>query len=164
MKTATQQSIWTNPVHFFAFGFGAGTLPRAPGTWGTLIAIPLYLAIQDLPLLEYMGLVVIAAVLGVWLCQVTTTDLGVHDHPGIVWDEIVGYLLTMFAAPKGWIWIVLGFFLFRLFDIWKPWPINAIDQKVKGGLGIMLDDVMAGFFAFLGLQLILGLLIFFYGT
>jgi phosphatidylglycerophosphatase A len=92
--------------------------------------------------------------IGVWLCHGTARDLGLADHPGIVWDEIVGYLITMTAAPAGWTWIVLGFVLFRLFDIWKPWPISWLDRNIKGGLGIMLDDALAGTYACLVLQLI----------
>lgn len=163
-KSADLRSVWVNPVHFFAFGFGAGTLPKAPGTWGTLMAVPLYLALQDLSLLQYLGIVFVMAAVGVWICEVTASDLGVTDPPGIVWDEMVGYLITMFAAPKGWLWVILGFGLFRLFDIWKPWPISRIDEQVKGGLGIMADDWIAGFFGFLVLQLMLGILIFFFGT
>jgi phosphatidylglycerophosphatase A len=80
--------------------------------------------------------------------------MGVHDHPGIVWDEIAGYLLTMVAAPKGWLWVWLGFGLFRLFDIWKPWPIRWLDRHVQGGLGIMVDDTLAAIYALIGLQLL----------
>ena len=89
---------------------------------------------------------------GIWLCDVTSRDLGVHDHSGIVWDEFVGYLITMVAAPQGWLWVVVGFFLFRFFDILKPWPISWIDKHVKGGWGIMLDDILAGVFSLLALQ------------
>jgi len=143
-----------NPVHLLAFGFGSGVAPKAPGTWGTLVAVPLFLLLQDLPLLAYLVVTVIVTLVGVWLCDVTAKELGVHDHPGIVWDEIAGYLITMIAAPAGWPWLVAGFVLFRLFDILKPWPIHAIDRGVDGGLGIMLDDVLAGVMAFACLQLL----------
>lgn len=143
-----------NPVHLLAFGFGSGIGPKAPGTWGTLAAVPLFLLCQDLPLLAYIGGIVVATLVGVWLCEVTARDLGVHDHPGIVWDEFVGYLITMIAAPSGWLWLVIGFVLFRLFDIIKPWPIHVIDKGVDGGLGIMLDDVLAGLMALGCLQLL----------
>ena len=142
-----------NPVHFLAFGCGAGLGPRAPGTWGTLAAVPLYLLLQDLALFWYLLAVAALFALGIWLCGATARDLGVHDHPGIVWDEVVGYLVTMTAAPAGWGWILLGFAAFRLFDVWKPWPIRACDRRVGGGLGIMLDDVLAGGYAALVLQL-----------
>ncbi|WP_316365058.1 phosphatidylglycerophosphatase A family protein [Candidatus Thiodiazotropha sp. CDECU1] len=134
------------PVHLLAFGFGSGLLPKAPGTYGTLVGIPLYLLLQPLSLLLYSLLVLLAFVAGVWICQRTSDDLGVHDHSGIVWDEIVGYLVAMAIAPAGWAWIAIGFLLFRGFDILKPWPILWIDRRVKGGLGIMLDDVVAGLF------------------
>lgn len=143
-----------NPVHLLAFGFGSGVAPKAPGTWGTLAAVPFFLLLQDLPLLAYLAVILVSTLVGVWLCDVTAKDLGVHDHPGIVWDEFVGFFITMIAAPSGWLWLVIGFILFRLFDILKPWPINAIDKEVDGGLGIMLDDVLAGVMALACLQLL----------
>ncbi len=145
-------SVWRNPVHFFAFGFGSGAAPFAPGTFGTLVAIPLYLLMAPLTLWIYLAIVVVMTMLGIWLCEVTSRDLGVHDHSGIVWDEIVGYLITMAAAPEGVEWIVVGFLLFRFFDILKPWPIGWIDKHVKGGWGIMVDDILAGIFSWLTLQ------------
>ncbi len=135
------------PVHLLAFGFGSGLLPRAPGTYGTLVGIPLYLLIQPLSWVIYTLIVTLAFVAGLWICQRAAEDLGVHDHSGIVWDEIVGYLAAMGFAPFGWVWIVIGFLLFRLFDILKPWPIKWIDRRVGGGLGIMLDDLMAGLYS-----------------
>lgn len=151
-RANTPPSVWRNPIHFAAFGFGAGAIKIAPGTFGTLVAIPFYILLQDLPLLMYISITAALFLLGVWLCQITTRDLGVHDHSGIVWDEIVGYLITMVAAPAGWLWIALGFALFRLFDIWKPWPINLLDRHVKGGFGVMIDDVTAGVYAWLVMQ------------
>jgi phosphatidylglycerophosphatase A len=143
-----------NPVHLLAFGFGLGLAPMAPGTFGTLAAVPLYLLLAPLPLPAYLGVVAAVSLAGIWICGRTSQDLGVHDHPGIVWDEIAGFLLTMTAAPPGWPWLLAGFVLFRLFDILKPWPIGWLDQRVKGGLGIMLDDLLAGLFAWLLLQLL----------
>ena len=96
--------------------------------------------------------------MGVFLCDYTAKALNVHDHPGIVWDEIVGYFITMFMVPKSWLWIVIGFILFRVFDILKPWPISLADKKVHGGFGIMLDDVIAGVFALIIIQITLYLL------
>jgi phosphatidylglycerophosphatase A len=133
MSTAKQ--ILMNPIHCAAFGFGSGLAPKAPGTFGTLLAVPLYLLFADLPLFFYGLIVVISFIVGVYLCGKTADDLGVHDHPGIVWDEFVGFWLTMFAAPAGWVWLIVGFLLFRLFDIWKPWPIKLIDTKMESGLG-----------------------------
>lgn len=145
-------SVWRNPIHFLAFGLGSGAAPWAPGTFGTLAAVPLYLLLAPLPLWGYGLALVFVSLLGIWLCGRTSRDLGVHDHPGIVWDEFAGYLLTMTAAPRGWLWIVVGFALFRLFDILKPWPIRWIDRQLHGGLGIMLDDLLAGVFAAACLQ------------
>ena len=148
------RSVWTNPIHFLAFGFGAGASPIAPGTCGTLIAIPFYLLIQQLPLLLYLFVVIITAIVGIWLCDVAERDTGIPDNPGIVWDEIVGYFITMIAAPTGWMWVVLGFVLFRIFDVWKPWPIRWLDKNLKGGLGIMVDDWLAAGYAWISLQII----------
>lgn len=148
-------AVWRNPVHFLAFGFGSGLAPKAPGTFGTLAAIPLYLLMTLLPLSGYLVVLVLAALLGIYLCGRTAQDLGVHDHPGIVWDEFVGFWITMLFVPVQWYWILAGFALFRLFDIWKPWPIRVVDQRVEGGFGIMLDDVLAGVYAWLVLQLLL---------
>ncbi len=139
--------ILTNPVHFFSFGFGSGLAPKAPGTFGTLAAIPVYLLLVQVDLWLYALCCVIALFLGIYLCNKTATALKVHDHPGIVWDEIVGFLITMSGFALNWQNILAGFILFRFFDIVKPWPIKWIDQKVSGGLGIMLDDVIAGVFA-----------------
>jgi phosphatidylglycerophosphatase A len=141
-----------DPRHFLALGFGSGLVPKAPGTMGTVAAIPLLLLMQGLPLWAYLLCVLLAFVLGIWLCEVTARNLGVHDHPGIVWDEFVGYWLTMAAAPAGWQWWLLGFCLFRIFDILKPWPIRLIDRRVGGGFGIMFDDVLAGVYGWLVLQ------------
>ena len=139
-------------AHLLAFGFGAGCSPKAPGTMGTLLAVGLYLPLSLLSLTSYLAVLVLVILVGVWVCDQAARDLGVHDHPGIVWDEIAGYLLTMVAAPAGWLWIGVGFALFRLFDIWKPWPINWLDRRVGGGLGIMVDDLAAGVVAALCLQ------------
>ncbi|HHI93560.1 MAG TPA: phosphatidylglycerophosphatase A [Gammaproteobacteria bacterium] len=151
-KNSAPSSVWRNPIHFLAFGFGSGAMPFAPGTFGTLAALPVYLLMQPLNLWAYLTVVVVMLLVGIWLCHVTSRDLGVHDHAGIVWDEIVGYLITMIAAPSGWQWMVAGFVLFRFFDIIKPWPIGWVDRRVHGGLGIMLDDVLAGVLAWAVLQ------------
>ncbi len=143
-----------DPVNFFALGFGSGLSKYAPGTMGTLVAVPFYLLLQPLSLGYYIAVAIGVSLVGIWLCDRCARILGVHDHPGIVWDEIAGYLLTMVAAPPGWQWLVLGFCLFRLFDIWKPWPIKVIDRRVEGGFGIMLDDIVAALFAWIVLQLI----------
>jgi phosphatidylglycerophosphatase A len=143
-----------HPVDFLALGFGSGLLPFAPGTAGTVAAIPVYLLLQPLAAPFYLAIVVLLALAGIAICGQAASRLGVHDHPGIVWDEIVGYLVTMAFAPPGWLWIGLGFVLFRLFDIVKPWPIKWCDRQVGGGLGIMLDDLLAGVFSAALLQLL----------
>ena len=140
-------TLLRDPGHFLAVGFGSGLAPRAPGTFGTLAAIPVYLLCAQLPLMVYLLVVAAAFAVGVYLCGRTARALGVHDHPGIVWDEVVGYLMTMAFAPSGWLWVVLGFVCFRLFDILKPWPIRVLDHSVHGGLGIMIDDALAGVLA-----------------
>ncbi|MGL4185760.1 MAG: phosphatidylglycerophosphatase A family protein [Thiotrichaceae bacterium] len=147
-----RQQVLHSPVLWLAFGFGSGLSPKAPGTMGTLAAIPLYLPLAKLPLMGYALVVLVSFIIGCWLCGEAAKRLGVHDFGGIVWDEFVGYWITMFAAPAGWLWIAVGFVLFRVFDIWKPWPIRVADQQVHGGLGIMLDDVLAGIYAGLALQ------------
>lgn len=144
--------VFRDPVHFLALGFGSGCAPKAPGTFGTLAAIPLYLLMQPLPLWIYLLLTAAGFALGVWVCDRAARDLGVHDHPAIVWDEVIGYFVTMIAAPPGWPWIVVGFGLFRLFDILKPWPIRRADQRIGGGFGIMFDDLLAAGYAWLALQ------------
>lgn len=135
------------PVNFLALGFGSGLVPVAPGTAGTLAAIPVYLLLQPLAPGVYLPLVVALFLAGIPICGFTARRLQVHDHPGIVWDEVVGYLVTMAFAPAGWLWVVAGFVLFRIFDVAKPWPIQWFDRRVSGGLGIMLDDLVAGMFA-----------------
>lgn len=152
MEKTLNRTVLTSPVHFLAFGFGSGLSPKAPGTMGTLAAIPLYLLLMNLPLTDYLLAVLLISVAGIWICGESSRRLGVHDHGGIVWDEFAGFLLTMTAAPQGWAWIVLGFALFRLFDIWKPWPVRVADRQLHGGLGIMLDDILAGIYAWLVLQ------------
>jgi phosphatidylglycerophosphatase A len=142
-------SVWRNPVHLLAFGFGSGLAPKAPGTAGTAVAVLIYLLLPAMPWPLYLAFLITVFSLGVWVCGKTAEDLGVHDHGGIVWDEFVGYWITMFMAPVGWVWVILGFVLFRLFDILKPWPVKWVDEQVKGGLGIMLDDVLAGAMAVL---------------
>lgn len=157
MKWLSKDQVLTrlslkNPVHFLALGFGSGLAAKAPGTFGTLAAIPLYLLMAPLPLTWYIGLTLVGVFAGFYICGKAAQDMGVHDHGAIVWDEVVGLLITMIAAPAGWGWLLVGFGLFRFFDIIKPWPIRWLDAKVHGGFGIMIDDVLAGVFAFICLQ------------
>lgn len=143
-----------NPIHFLALGFGSGLAAKAPGTFGTLAAVPLYLLLAQLPLSWYLAVTLVCVLAGIYICDKAAKDMGVHDHGAIVWDEVAGLLITMIAAPAGVLWLIVGFVLFRLFDIIKPWPIRWLDAKVEGGFGIMIDDVLAGIFALVCLQVI----------
>lgn len=156
-KKHPPRSVWTNPIHFIACGFGFGATGIAPGTLGTLVSIPFYLLLRHIQIGWYAAVIFVSFFIGIWLCGKTAKHFGVHDHPAIVWDEIVGFWITMFLAPlkMNWLWIILGFLLFRLFDIWKPWPIKWFDQQVHGGFGIMIDDVFAAIYAWLILQVII---------
>lgn len=140
--------------HFLGFGFGTGLAPFAPGTVGSLAALPIILLLTFHPIWSYLIVTAIAVVAGVKICQQAADDLGVHDHPAIVWDEIAGMLITFIFVPITPMNLLIGFLLFRFFDIAKPFPIRMIDRKVSGGLGIMLDDVIAGIFAGVALYFI----------
>jgi phosphatidylglycerophosphatase A len=114
--------------------------------------VPIYLVLSMLPLLAYLAVLAVMIAAGVWACTSVAQDIGDDDPPAIVWDEIVGFLVAMMAAPAGWIWVITGFLLFRAFDIFKPWPISAVDGRTRGGLGIMLDDIVAGLMSFAIIQ------------
>jgi len=152
------REILRDPIHFLAFGFGSGLSPIAPGTMGTLAAIPLYYLLIQFGDFIYLLLTVFITLIGIVICDISSKKLGVHDHSGIVWDEIAGYLITMLFVPHTWYWALVGFVLFRVFDIWKPFPILWFDQHVGGGFGIMVDDVLAAIYAgliLLAMQLLL---------
>lgn len=151
-SVALPRGILRHPVHCLSLGLGLGAIPWAPGTFGTLLGIPLYLLLQSAPLWLYCGVLLLLFAVGAWCAHYTARALGQHDHGAIVIDEVLGFLIAMIAAPAGWGWIVAGFLLFRLFDIWKPWPIRWADRHVHGGIGIMLDDVIAGIYAAIVLQ------------
>jgi len=136
--------LWSDPAHLLAFGFGAGLAPVAPGTAGTLVGVPVVVVLQGFGPMVYGVACLFAFVLGCWAAGRTSRHLGVHDHGGIVWDEVVGYLVTMAVLPSEAGWLMAGFASFRAFDIIKPWPISWLDKRVRGGCGIMLDDVAAG--------------------
>ena len=140
---ALSRSMWHNPIHFFACGFGVGSIPFMPGTFGTLMAIPMYLLMVRLPWLGYFVLWLLYSLAMVYCIGKTDSDWGTHDHPATVSDEIVGYLLTMFMVSSSWFHIILGFLLFRLFDILKPGPIGWVDRHMSGGFGVVLDDIAA---------------------
>jgi len=141
--------------HLLAFGFGSGLAKWMPGTFGSAAAIPVVLLLSLFPLWLFIALTLISCVAGIWICQQAADDLQTHDHPAIVWDEFAGMFITFIAVPITWQNLLLGFVLFRIFDILKPWPIGWADSKVSGGLGIMLDDIIAGLFALGLLQLAL---------
>ena len=147
MRRLVASDLISHPAHFFALGFGSGLSPVAPGTFGTLVALPLYYVVMQFQASLYLWLLAAATIGGVYLCDITAKNLNSPDHGGIVWDEIVGYGVTMLWLPFSWQWALAGFVLFRLFDIIKPWPIRWLDKHVHGGVGIMLDDIIAGIFA-----------------
>jgi phosphatidylglycerophosphatase A len=157
MGAKISPGLLRNPLHLLSLGFGSGLSPFAPGTCGTLAAIPLYLLLAQLPFWYYLAAVAVAFAIGVYLCGYTSKALGEHDHGGIVWDEFVGFWITMISVPVTWQWILAGFVLFRLFDIVKPWPVKIADAKMKGGFGIMFDDVLAALYALIVLQVALQL-------
>jgi phosphatidylglycerophosphatase A len=142
----TWRFVLSRPAHFIAFSFGAGLVPVAPGTFGTLVALPLYwLLFPRIAALEYLLLIGILFVMGVWACETTGRALGAHDYAGMVWDETVAFLLVLFFVPPGLAWQASAFLVFRLFDILKPQPIRHFDRTVRGGFGVMLDDLIAAF-------------------
>jgi len=145
--TPTFKQLLANPVQMLAFGFGSGLAKKAPGTMGTLAAVPMYYGLAQFSDVAYLAVMLLVIVAGVWICGKASDDIGVHDHGGIVWDEIAGYLLTMYWVTFSWQSMALGFVLFRLFDILKPWPINWLDRHVEGGFGIMVDDLLAALMA-----------------
>ncbi len=141
-----------NPWVLLATGFGSGLSPKAPGTVGTVASLLLFLFYTQTQSFLYLGLCIGSFGVGIIICDKASEKLGVHDHGGIVWDEFVGMWLTMIWIPITWQTLLAGFILFRFFDIVKPWPIGYLDRQVNGGLGIMLDDVVAGVFANLCLK------------
>ncbi|WP_082800138.1 phosphatidylglycerophosphatase A [Candidatus Doolittlea endobia] len=138
----------SNPCHLLATGFGSGMCPWVPGTIASLVAIPIWCLFVLLPWQLYLLAVLLSLCIGVYCCHQTARDIGVHDHGCIVWDEFVGMWITLMALPANdWRWVLVSFLLFRLLDIWKPWPIRWLDRKIYSGAGIMIDDVVAGIIA-----------------
>ena len=135
----------SNLWHLLATGFGSGLSPWMPGTMGSIAAIPFWYLLNMLPQDIYVLILLFGICIGVYLCHRTAKDMGVHDHGSIVWDEFIGMWITLMAIPvNSWQWVLAGFLVFRLFDIWKPWPIRWFDRNVHGGMGIMVDDIVAG--------------------
>ena len=147
------RTVLTDPVNFLAFGFGSGLAPFAPGTFGSIPGLLLFWLTLDLGLYVQLGIAVALVIAGIWLCGESARRIGVHDHGGIVWDEIAGMYLTLFLAPVTLSGFALAFVLFRVMDIVKPWPIRDLDHRIHGGLGIMLDDLLAALYAALLLAL-----------
>ena len=141
------RTIWTNPIHFTACAFGFGALPWMPGTWATLAAIPLVIALKHFPEWLYVLVTIILVLAGIYLCEVFNRDIGTDDHPACAWDELASFLIVMIGAPTTAFYLILGFSLFRGFDILKPWPIRWCDRNIHGGIGVMLDDVLAALFS-----------------
>jgi len=147
------RTVLTDPVHFLAFGFGSGLAPYAPGTFGSIPGVLLFWLTMEFGLYVQLGVAAALALTGIWICGESARRIGVHDHGGIVWDEITGMYITLLVAPismAGWL---LAFVLFRLMDIVKPWPIRDLDHRLGGGFGIMLDDLVAALYAAISLGL-----------
>jgi phosphatidylglycerophosphatase A len=138
---------YKDPIHLLAIGLGSGLVSKAPGTAGTVMALPLFFLINQLPVIAFWIVLTVATLAGIFICDKTSKDTNTTDDPRIVWDEFCGLWLTLGLLEYNAINIILGFILFRVFDIIKPWPIIFFDKKVKGGFGIMLDDIIAGLFA-----------------
>jgi phosphatidylglycerophosphatase A len=154
LDAAQRRAILAHPAGWIATGFGAGLSPFAPGTVGSAVALLPWLWLRELPTLACLGVIVAVFALGVWVSHVLVARLRAEDPGWIVVDEFVGQWLALVFAPPGWIWLLAGFLLFRLFDVWKPWPVSWADRNVEGGFGVMLDDALAGLLAGLALAAI----------
>lgn len=150
--------VLRDPVLLLAHGLGSGLAPKAPGTFGTLAALLPWWVLAKLTLPLYLGVVLLAALAGIWLCGEAARKMGCDDPGSIVWDEWVGLWVALAGLPLQWPWVLAGFVLFRWFDILKPWPVGWLDRRFHGGLGIMLDDLAAGLMAAACLQIAMALL------
>ena len=151
LDAAQRRQLLAHPAGWIACGFGSGLAPVAPGTVGSAAALLPWLLLRELPLWAYLAAVLLFFALGVWVSQIVVRRLHLEDPGCIVVDEFVGQWLALALAPPGWVWVLVGFLLFRLFDVWKPWPVSWADRAVDGGLGVMLDDALAGVLAGLAL-------------
>lgn len=147
--------LLSHPAHFFALGFGSGLAVKAPGTFGTLVGLPLFCLIVSYSLRMQLAIIAGLFIAGIYFCHKTSKDLGVADHGGIVWDEIVAMMLVLTITPPHWLAWLMAFALFRLFDIWKPFPIRQFDAKLKNGFGVMFDDLLAAVYAIISIKVIL---------
>jgi phosphatidylglycerophosphatase A len=152
-KAAITRLVFTKPDYFIAYGFGSGLAPKAPGTAGSALALVLFIGMATLPVLAQIAIILVALALGIYLTGKVALELELKDPSAIVWDEFVGMWITLLFLPPGWVWYLVAFALFRLFDIVKPWPVSVADTRLTGGLGIMLDDVVAGLYALAAIQL-----------
>jgi len=141
-----------HPAHFLALGFGSGLAPKAPGTFGTIVGFPLFYCIMNDAISMQLTIIATAFIIGIYCCDVAGKALGISDHGSIVWDEIVAMMLVLTITPNQWQWWLIAFALFRLFDIWKPFPIRQCDAKLKGGFGVMFDDLLAAVYAMISLK------------
>ena len=150
--------LFSHPAHFVALGFGSGLAAKAPGTFGTLVAVPLFMALIPTPELVHFIVIALLFIVGIPISTQTGKALGVSDHGSIVWDEIVAFMLVLQFTPQTWLWWLLAFALFRVFDIWKPFPIRQCDARLKGGFGVMFDDLLAAIYAIACLKVLLWLM------
>ena len=149
-RRPTLRFVFSHPAHFIAFGFGIGLAPFAPGTFGTVLAVPMYIWLAPrVGSQQFLLLLAGMFILGAWACEVSGRRIGVHDHGGMVWDEVTAFLAVLFFTPATPLWQVCAFVLFRLFDIAKPVPIRYFDRNIRNGLGVMFDDLLAAFYALL---------------
>jgi phosphatidylglycerophosphatase A len=156
LDPSDRRRLMASPAGWIACGFGSGLTPKAQGTFGSLAALLPWLLLRGLSAPAWLGVIVVAFAVGVWACNVAGRIIGVDDHRSLVWDEFVGLWITLLPALVApWWAVITGFALFRLFDVWKPWPIAWFDRRVKGGFGVMLDDMIAGIFAGIVLYFVL---------
>ena len=147
-------ALWKYPIHFLAYGFGAGLIPVLPGTFGSLVGVILFWFMVPLGRVVYAGIVAALGVLGIFICSLTAKDLEKIDPSVIVWDEIVGFQVAMYLLPRDWRWVTAGFISYRAFDVWKPFPISVVEHSLGLGYGIMADDIVAGIYTLTILQLL----------
>ncbi len=147
--------LLSHPIHFLSLGFGSGLAKKAPGTFGTLVGMPLFLLITNCSVIVQLLIIAALFVIGIYFCAFTGKAIGIVDHGSIVWDEIVAIMLVLTFTPYQWQWWLAAFLLFRLFDIWKPYPIRQLEAKFKNGFGVMFDDLLAAIYAIFCLQALL---------
>lgn len=154
-RTPLPRSVWENPIHFITCGFGVGCIPYFPGSFGTLLAVPLILFLAHVSLYTYITTCILLFVAGVFLCHKTNRDFQTDDHPATVFDEFATFPITLLGMPITWQWLLTAFLLFRFFDILKPWPISWADKNIHGGFGVMFDDFLAAIFSLCLLHIVL---------